>query len=628
MLFSFERGDYVFHTKYGIGRFIGIEYMNINNTGYDFFKIEYLNSSYVYIPNYQLNILKFHSNKNVDTQIEELGKSKIFKRQPKLREEIEKTAKELMKIAALRRSKIVPAFPIPENYDEFAAGFEHELTICQKKAIADIFEDLRSTMPMDRLLCGDVGFGKTEVALRAIFLSLSAKKQALFIVPTTILAVQHFELAKKRFANFGFKIAMLSKLSKENESIKQGWLDGKINLLITTAHHQGVDHLLHQDIGLVVLDEEHHFGAKFKESVRKYGNFLQLSATPIPRTLNLALSKVKEISLLTTYPAQRRAVQIFVIQDGDDTRQIINKEEGKIFLVVPRIEDIHEVSKLLRKDSFIVLHGQLGPTELEKNLTAFKNGEKRVLLSTTIIESGFNIIDANLMIVFKAHMFGLSQLHQLKGRVGRNNQQASIYFMVPKVLKDIARERLNTIEENSHLGSGYSIAMQDLNIRGAGTAAGVKQSGQDYGYGIEMYYQMLSLAMGENEAFEFDKNVNFIDFGDAYIPTDLISDENLRISFYKKLNKIASFSDFEDLKEQLLSFCSNSKPINAFLEICCLQLLTRFLDISKIVKRGQKFEIHLRKLDEKLDFLFPVRDNKLTIELADVKRIEHLYLMK
>lgn len=630
MFFSFSVGDFLIHQKYGIGRFHSIQFLEINGSGYDFFKIEYKDSSFVYIPNYQLDVLKFHSNKNAKTEIDSLGKSKILKKRAKLAEEIGKFANELMKNVALRNLKSVPTFEANNDYEKFKKECSFELTSDQKNAVDDILNDLTKSIPMDRLLCADVGFGKTEVALNAIAMAVFNNYSALFIAPTTILATQHFDLLQKRFASFNKNIKLLSKLSENADSVKKDWKNGKIDILISTACHKGVENLLHEKIGVVVLDEEHHFGVKFKEEIRKNFHFLQLSATPIPRTLNLALSKIKDISVLENSPKIRNNVELHEIFDDKEAIEIIKNatlNNFKIFLIAPRIEFIKDIEKLIKHEKYVIIHGRLNHNEISKNLKAFETGDVKILIATNIVESGINILDANLMIIFHANMFGLSALHQLKGRIGRdNNSFAKIYLSLPKIMKGLTKDRIETIKENNFIGSNYSLSIKDMSIRGAGTMAADKQSGKDYGFGLETYYEMLSNAIKNEFVFENDHKINFVNFHNAYIPKDFIEDEDLRISVYKKLCKVKKFKEFKKIQNELLEKNEEKEVPNelkSFLEIVCLQILSKFFDIKKIEKNNTGFLITFNENSPNLEKI-NVSNGMLQIILDDVEWMENI----
>ena len=600
--FSFEAGDFVLHTRHGVGKFLGIEQMQIGKRNYEMGKVQYASSSSIFVPIYHFGMLQFHSKEASNTLIETLGKSKVLKKKEKLKGEIKAIADELLKIAAQRELIKVEKFPIPSNYDDFDKGFEYDLTYSQKKALDEIFMDLNSSKPMDRILCADVGFGKTEVAFRAAFLALMAFKSVVFIVPTTLLATEHFKTAKNRFEKYGVNVALLSRLIHPSEAkkTKQDWLEGKVNLLITTASHKGIDKLLHDNIGLVILDEEHHFGVKFKEDIRKQGNILQLSATPIPRTLNLALSKVKEISTLDMPPVNRKKISLSLIKESN--MDLINniKTEldagGRVFLVVPKIEDIPYIESFIKGMDYLIIHGRLSGDEVEKRMLAFRSGEKPILIATNIIESGLNVLEANLMYIFNSHTLGVSQIHQLKGRVGRSGKDAKVFLVAPVNISDVAKERLEMILKHDFLGAGFSLALNDMEHRGAGSVLGYQQSGKDYGFGVEAYYSMLALAMGDEAAGDGEE-IHLEGFEDGYIPKTFVSHERERISFYKKLSSVISKAQIEDLTKQLESYGEIPSCVQSLLDCAYILMLARGKGIKKITKYKDEVKILFEKLD-------------------------------
>lgn len=595
MFFNFDVDDFLIHERYGVGRFRGIETIMINETSLDYFKIEYLNNSFILIPSYNISVFKFHSNKNSDTKIEALGKSSILKKREKLMGELNETAQELINIYQKRESIVVPSFHENDLYQEFCKDFQYVLTKGQEKAIKDILEDLSKSKPMDRLLCGDVGFGKTEVAARAIALCITNSYKAIFIVPTTILASQHYASLKFRFEKIGKTIGILSKLNESSFTIKKQWLNDEIDVLITTAHHKGIEKLLIDNVGLIVLDEEHHFGVKFKEKIRLKAHSLQLSATPIPRTLHLSLSKIKDISLLEQAPVGRKevAVNVSTLDELDFKKLILDEIEakGKVFLVVPRVQLIDEIKKLITFAKFTVLHGQMKKDEMNESFKSFSEGDCPILISTNIIESGMNILSANLMIIFYSHMFGVAQLHQLKGRVGRSSEQGRIFFVVPKVLREISLERIKMIQKNSSLGGGFSLSMQDMELRGSGTVVGDRQSGKDYGFGAEMYFDMLSECLGERPIKKTQTKIAWVGFNEARIPEDYILDEQTRFAFYKKLSAVSSLKEFDAIYEDLTSFGVIPDALKSFLNVIRVNLLSLHLQIQKVVSTEAGLEI-------------------------------------
>lgn len=604
--------DYVVHPKHGVGIFKGINLISIENFQSEFVRIEYKDqnsesNAAVLIPVIHFGILKFHSSKDSKTEIDILGKSKVSQKRAKLQEDLMQMAQDLIKIAAEREQKTCKAFSIPESYSDFCGNFEHTLTKCQEKAIDEIQKDLANSKPMDRLLCGDVGFGKTEVALRASYIVAENKSKVLIIIPTTILASQHYELFSKRLEEFGIKCALLSRLviKKEKDQIKDSWVNGEIDVLIATASHKGIKNLLNEQIGLVILDEEHHFGAVFKEEIRKTGHFLQLSATPIPRTLNLALSKLKDISTLENPPENRNKVKIKVAREEEINIKSLIKEElekgGKIFLVAPKIENLGAIEKKIQGFDSVVVHGQLPVNLFEERMSNFKNGKANILIGTNIIESGLDIKSANLMMIFQAHMFGLAQLHQLKGRIGRRaSQHATAYLVVPSKMKEEAENRLQTIEMHDFLGSGFSLALHDMDLRGSGTVLGKKQSGKDYGLGLETYYDMLAQAIEPEKQNEIEE-IDFEGINNAFLSKNYITEEAERAMFYRRLSLAKNQAELEREKKELITkFGPLEEEAKNFLNVINLKFLSYGIGIKKFIKKNHKLEILFEDLNQEL----------------------------
>jgi len=688
VFFSFEIGDFLLHVRYGVGRFLGLERIEIGGNTNEFLKLEFAESAFVFIPVYRVDMLTLHSKNGANTVLDIIGKSKILQKRQKLKIEVEKVARELAKIAAAREKmevRKIEISAIQAEYDEFLAKVPFDLTYSQKRAISEIFEDLRQTRPMDRLLCADVGFGKTEVALHAIFAVVKTGLKALFIVPTTILAQQHYDLLLERFGDFGIRVGLVSRMNDFSADLA-AWNAGEVDVLIGTASNHGIGKFLgvSDEIGLIILDEEHHFGAEFKENVRKIGHFLQLSATPIPRTLNLALSKIKDISVLETPPTDKKEIAIHVVcedeifagylvrencqnfdpkdekgenitenggfsqeickgeqescqsgndeigqktcQMGNNFEQKVNDENdrnfdefvdlknrdeffdfeeiiqaevrqnGRVFLVVPRINMIPTIARLLKNFvksvNFLELHGRLNPAQMAENLEKFRTGNSPILIGTSIVESGLNIVQAHLIVIFSAHRFGIAQLHQLKGRVGRLDKKAAVYFVIPRLLTEIAQKRFEVLQKHDYLGANYALAMEDLSIRGAGMAIGHRQWGNDYGFGVESYYQMLADALCEHDINDLDIQTSEVieleGFTNAYIPEDFIDDEYIRINFYKKLSQIRSQEQMDKIKHELGQFGQIPYQVVNFLEVVVLRHFAQGKGILKICKKTAK----------------------------------------
>ncbi len=597
-LFCLQTGDYVLHKKYGIGRFVNLEYFQ--NLKADFFKIEYLDNSCVYIPIYNMHLLQFYASANNFIEIDDinkkkLGNSKILKKYVQLKSELAKIAQDLILI--FNKRKETKAFFMKEvNFDEFNKFCDFQLTNGQTKALNDIFSDLKKSMPMDRIVCADVGYGKTEIALRASFMVLQNAKKILLIVPTVILASQHYETFKTRLNFLNKNIQMLTRLSVDSENIKRQWMNAEIDILITTSSND----LLIDEIGLIILDEEQHFGAKFKENLRTH-HFLQLSATPIPRTLNLALSGIKDISHIADSPFYKNAWNMSIFNFEDEKfmkvledavqKEILN--HGKIFFIVPRISFIPEVEKLVQnfnnKIDYIILHSKI--KNISEQMDAFKT-DKSLIISTNILESGVNIQEANLMVIFHAHLFGMSALHQLRGRVGRaENSMASVIFVVPNILNEIALDRINFISQNNATGSGYSVALSDFDIRGGGTAVGYKQSGKSYGFDIDFYYETLQNEVNLlKNKFHYNE-INFQNF-QAYLPDE---NQSLKISFYKKIFSALNEDDLKKIEDEVYSIYEKNSNIAELFEVMRLKILfnKENLLVKTVVNKEKNYEIIL-----------------------------------
>ena len=517
---SLAEGDLVVHIDHGIGRFNGLRTIEAAGAPHDCLEIVYAGGDRVYLPVENIELLSRYGSGETEAALDKLGGVAWQTRKARLKKRIRDMAEALMKVAAQRAMKTAAVLTPPEGiYDEFAARFPYEETEDQDAAIDAVLEDLAAGRPMDRLICGDVGFGKTEVALRAAFVAAMTGKQVAVVVPTTLLARQHYKTFASRFAGLPVKVGQASRLvgAKELAAVKVGIADGSIDIVIGT-HALLSKAIKFRDLALLIVDEEQHFGVKHKERLKELKadvHVLTLSATPIPRTLQLALTGVRELSLITTPPVDRLAVRTFIAPfDGLVVREALLRERyrgGQSFYVCPRISDLAEQRAFLAETvpevKLAVAHGQMPPTELEDIMNAFYDGAYDVLLSTSIVESGLDIPTANTLIVHRADMFGLAQLYQLRGRVGRSKQRAYALFTVPaeRILTGNAERRLKVLQSLDTLGAGFQLASHDLDIRGAGNLLGEEQSGHIKEVGYELYQQMLeeavaSLKTGETGA--------------------------------------------------------------------------------------------------------------------------------
>ena len=507
---SLSVGDLVVHADHGIGRFFGLKTITVLKAPHDCLELHYAGGDKLFLPVENIELLSRYGADESDAQLDRLGGVAWQSRKAKLKKRLREIASELIKIAALRQLKEAPSVAAPEGaYDEFVARFPYEETEDQDASIEAVLGDLSSGRPMDRLVCGDVGFGKTEVALRAAFVAAMNGLQVAVVVPTTLLSRQHYKTFTERFKGLPIRIAQASRLvgTAALAEAKEGLANGSIDVVVGTHALLGKS-IDFKRLGLLVIDEEQHFGVTHKERLKKMRedvHVLTLSATPIPRTLQLALTGVRELSLITTPPVDRLAVRTYISPfDPMIIRDALRRERyrgGQSFYVAPRIADLDEIADFLREAvpelTFARATGQLAPSELEDVMTAFYDGKYDVLLSTAIVESGLDLPNANTLIVHRADMFGLAQLYQLRGRVGRSKARAYAYFTIPvgKALSEAADKRLKVLQSLDTLGAGFSLASHDLDIRGAGNLLGEEQSGHIREVGFELYQSMLEEAV-------------------------------------------------------------------------------------------------------------------------------------
>ncbi|HEX2727102.1 MAG TPA: transcription-repair coupling factor, partial [Beijerinckiaceae bacterium] len=548
-------GDLVVHVDHGIGRFEGLQTIEAAGAPHDCLALSYAGGDRLFLPVENIELLTRYGSEEAEVQLDKLGGGAWQARKSRMKKRIREMAGALMKIAAARIMKEAPRLvPAPGLYDEFSARFPYEETEDQQNAIDAVMEDLSSGRPMDRLICGDVGFGKTEVALRAAFTTAMTGKQVAVIVPTTLLARQHFKTFSERFKGLPLNIAQASRFTPSGElkKVKEGLTDGGIDIVVGTHALLGKA-IRFKDLGLIIVDEEQHFGVSHKERLKELRaevHVLTLTATPIPRTLQLALTGVRELSLIATPPVDRLAVRTFVTPfDSLIIREALLRERyrgGQAFYVVPRIDDIAEVKSFLDKEvpeaKVAVAHGQMAAGQLEDVMTAFYEGKFDILLSTTIVESGLDIPTANTLIVHRADMFGLSQLYQLRGRVGRSKTRAYALFTVPvnRTLTPQAERRLKVLQSLDTLGAGFQLASHDLDIRGAGNLLGQEQSGHIKEVGYELYQQMLEEAVaqlkaGIEEPAEEQWSPTIAIGAPVMIPETYVSDLQLRLGLYRRL---------------------------------------------------------------------------------------------
>ncbi len=575
---SLNVGEFVVHIEHGIGRFEGLENIVTDGVAHDCLKLIYANNDKLYVPVENIDVISRYGAEDSNATLDTLGGSAWEAKKARVKEKIKDIAEKLIKIAAQRQMKKAEIF-IPERglYDEFCSRFLYTETDDQLNAVKDVIKDLSLGIPMDRLVCGDVGFGKTEVAIRAAFTVATGGAQVALIVPTTLLARQHYLNFKERLKGFPVKVKMLSRLvsTKEAKEIKQELKDGSLEIVI------GTHALLAKDIefcnlGLLIIDEEQHFGVAHKERLKHLKSdvhILTLSATPIPRTLQLSLTGVKQLSIIATPPVDRLAARTFVMPfDKVMIKEAIYREKyrgGQIFFVCPRVSDLLQMEPKLREIApdvkIAVAHGQMSSTQLEDVMCGFAEGKADILLSTTIIESGIDMPNVNTMIIYRADMFGLAQLYQLRGRIGRSKLRGYCYFTIPnkKVLTPIAEKRLNILQALNQLGAGFSLANHDLDIRGAGNILGIEQSGHIKDVGIALYHHLLEAEInrlkagnnqeeGINASHTEDWSVQITTGVPIIIPENYVADLGVRLGLYKRIGGLKTIDEINDMREELI----------------------------------------------------------------------------
>jgi transcription-repair coupling factor (superfamily II helicase) len=600
---ALAEGDLIVHVDHGIGRFNGLRTIEAAGAPHDCLEILYAGGDRVYLPVENIELLSRYGSEEADVPLDRLGGTAWQSRKAGLKKRIRDMAAELIRIAAARAMRPAPVLTPPEGlYDEFAARFPYEETEDQQTAIEAVMEDLAAGKPMDRLICGDVGFGKTEVALRAAFVVAMAGKQVAVVVPTTLLCRQHFKTFSERFAGLPVKLAQASRLvgAKDLAAAKGGLADGSVDIIVGTHALLGKG-IKFRDLGLLVVDEEQHFGVRHKERLKELKSdvhVLTLSATPIPRTLQLALTGVRELSLITTPPIDRLAVRTFISPfDPLVVREALLRERyrgGQSFYVCPRIIDLAERHAFLAENvpevKVAVAHGQIAARELEDVMTAFYDGAYDVLLSTSIVESGLDIPTANTLIVHRADMFGLAQLYQLRGRVGRSKARAYALFTVPpeRTLTPTAERRLKVLQSLDTLGAGFQLASHDLDIRGSGNLLGEEQSGHIREVGYELYQEMLEEAVaslkdggaGQEEGHWSPQ----ITVGmSVMIPESYVPDLQLRLSLYRRLADLQDSPAIEAFAAELIDrFGTLPEEVRHLLEVVTIKALCRRANVEKV----------------------------------------------
>ena len=598
-------GDLVVHQDHGIGRYDGLATLTVSGAPHDCLRILYDGDDKLFLPVENIEMLSRFGSETAGVALDKLGGAGWQARKAKMKSRIRDMAAELIRLAAERSVRQSPIVAPPEgSWDEFCARFPFAETEDQTRAIADVLEDLASGRPMDRLICGDVGFGKTEVALRAAFAVAMSGAQVAVVVPTTLLARQHARTFAARFAGLPVKVAQLSRMvaAKEAAQVRAGLANGDVNIVIGT-HALLSKTIRFADLGLLVVDEEQHFGVAHKERLKALKadvHVLTLTATPIPRTLQLALSGVREMSVIATPPVDRLAVRTFIMPfDSLVIREAIQRERfrgGQVFCVVPRIEDIPRTAERLREivpeARMATAHGRLAPTELERVMTEFGDGKHDILLSTNIVESGLDMPAVNTLVIHRADMFGLGQLYQLRGRVGRGKQRGYAYLTWPQNhrLSAAAEKRLTVMQTLDTLGAGFTLASHDLDIRGAGNLLGEEQSGHIREVGIELYQQMLEDAVAEMRAgagraahTERDWTPNLSLGLPVLIPESYVKDLPVRLGLYRRIGALASDAETEAMAAELTDrFGSLPAEVENLLEVVSLKRACRAAGVEKL----------------------------------------------
>ena len=598
---SLTPGDLVTHIEHGVGRYIGLKAIDALGAPHDCLELQY-DGGKLFLPVENIELLTRYGS-DEGAQLDRLGGAGWQQRKAKMKERVRAIAAELIKIAAARQLKSLPPVEPPSGlYDEFAARFPYQETEDQEKAIGEVIGDLSAGRPMDRLVCGDVGFGKTEVAMRAAFVAAMSGEQVAVVVPTTLLARQHYRGFAERFSGFPLKVRQLSRFvdAKDAKETRAALAEGTVDIVVGT-HALLAESITFKRLGLVIVDEEQHFGVIHKERLKNLKadvHVLTLTATPIPRTLQLALSGVRDLSLITTPPVDRLAVRTFVTPfDPLVVREALLREHyrgGQSFFVAPRISDLREAEEFLKsvvpEVKSAVAHGQMSPKVLEEVMTAFYERKVDVLVSTNIVESGLDIPTANTLIVNNADKFGLSQLYQLRGRIGRSKQRAYAYLTTPaeKRLTETATRRLEVLQSLDQLGAGFSVASHDMDIRGAGNLLGEEQSGHVREVGIELYQEMLEEAVsGLKEGGEADVADQWsptINLGaSVLIPEPYVADLNVRMSLYRRLAGIETREDIDRFAAELIDrFGPLPDEVRHLFEIVTIKQLAKQAGVEKI----------------------------------------------
>lgn len=616
-----KKGDYVVHVNHGIGRYMGMQTLEVGGHHHDYMTILYQDDAKLFIPVSQLDkIQKYVSSESKTPRVNKLGGSEWAKTKRRVANKIEDIADELVDLYAKREAEKGYAFTPDDSYQkEFEDAFPYTETPDQLRSAKEIKQDMEKTKPMDRLLIGDVGYGKTEVALRAAFKAVQDGKQVAFLAPTTVLAQQHYETMEQRFENFPVEIGILSRFNtaKEIKETIENLETGKLDIVVGTHRLLSKD-VKFADLGLLIIDEEQRFGVKHKERLKELKtsvDVLTLTATPIPRTLNMSMLGVRDLSVIETAPMNRYPIQTYVIEKNygvivDGIKREIERG-GQVFYLHNRVDDIEKVASelesLVLEAKVAYIHGRMTETQLENILIDFIDGEYDVLVTTTIIETGVDIPNVNTLFVDNADRMGLSQLYQLRGRVGRSNRIAYAYFMYQpnKVLTEVAEKRLEAIKDFTELGSGFKIAMRDLSIRGAGNLLGKQQHGFIDSVGYDLYTQMLNDAVAKKRGKEIkvktDAELN-LDL-EAYLPADYITDPKQKVEIYKRIHQFENEDQYIEVQDDLIDrFGEYPIEVHNLLEVGLLKMYADTALVDSVSQNKKTIEIELSdKLNGKLD---------------------------
>lgn len=611
-------GDFVVHVNYGIGIFLGIERVHALGNERDYIKLEYADEEFLFVPIEQVNLVqRYIGNEGESPHIDRIGSKSWENRKNKVKKAVEDLAQKLIDLYS--RRKAARGFPFPKDTEwqtAFEASFPYEDTPDQISVTEEIKRDMENPVPMDRLICGDVGYGKTEIAMRAAFKAVMGGKQVAFLAPTTILAEQHYETCIERFRNFPVKIAQLSRFvnASEQKKILKSLSEGQVDILIGT-HRIIQKDVVFKNLGLMIVDEEQRFGVKDKEKLKVLRNnidCLAMSATPIPRTLHMSLLKIRDMSLLTTPPQSRKPIETVIDAYSDErvAKAIRNEVErgGQVFYLHNRVETLSEtrlkLERLLPEMMIDVAHGQMTSEQLDDIFRRFKMGGFHILVATTIIENGIDIPNVNTIIIDRADMYGVSQLYQLRGRVGRSDRKAYAYLLYPgnKSLSEIAMKRLQVISDFTELGSGFKIAMKDMEIRGAGNLLGRDQSGNVYSVGFDMYVRLLNEAVNRlmaEENYQAEEEVLLELEYTGFIPETYIKNPQIKMEIYKK---IASVVKSEDLDSVYLELNDRFGPIPeevlSLLSLAQIRILCKKLHVSKIKELHGKASVEFSRVSD------------------------------